>query len=328
MELPKIFIASSSEGLAIVEKVSTALQQKLDKKVTILPWTKEFDLSKVFIESLEEAALDIDFALLVMTPDDVIKSRNKKNPVPRDNVIFELGLFMGFLGRDRCFLFHEGRPDLKLPTDLLGIMSAIYKSPKNEESIESVIEKPCSQISERIVQLGSRRKLSPEKLAVQETIYSFSNEIQGAWFERINKPGRNALSFLQIESDPLFNSVNFHGKSYNKEGIHGATWKSTLGRIEIDELKIIYHWEGSKPNSANLKFHGYGEINFEKSQNPLESIKQGFGSFWEVDEYHPEKTRIKPVEFKRIFDENVISTMTSGRKKEVESLVIKTITEW
>jgi hypothetical protein len=265
MNLPSVFIASSSENLDIVEKVQELLQNKLKHQVDIRPWTEEFDLSKVYIESLEKEAGNIDFALLVMAPDDIIISRNKTNPVPRDNVIFELGLFMGFLGRERCFIFLEESSELKLPSDLLGIMAATYKPPKNKKNLGTVIDKACSQISERIIQLGTRRKLSQEKLEAQEAIHIFSDKIEGAWFERIKQTGENVLSFFQIECDPLVNSVRLDGKSYSKKGIQGASWNSTLSRIEIDNNKIVYLWQGSKPTIANVPFHGYGEMIFDKS---------------------------------------------------------------
>ena len=39
-----------------------------------------------------------DFAILVLTADDLVASRDVLSTAPRDNVLFELGLFMGGLG--------------------------------------------------------------------------------------------------------------------------------------------------------------------------------------------------------------------------------------
>ena len=70
----KVFIASSSGGLGIVDAIQETLLHKLDQKVVLMPWTREFDLSKTYIESLEKRSLEIDFAIFVMTPDDITRS--------------------------------------------------------------------------------------------------------------------------------------------------------------------------------------------------------------------------------------------------------------
>jgi predicted nucleotide-binding protein len=45
---------------------------------------------------------------------------------PRDNVILELGLFIGALGRQRVFMLIEQGMDVKIPTDLLGVTPIVY----------------------------------------------------------------------------------------------------------------------------------------------------------------------------------------------------------
>src|SRR5262249_46203633 len=54
--------------------------------------------------------------------DDFTKSRGVETKSPRDNLIFELGLFMGALGRRRAFpIVAPGKNTaVKLPSDLLG----------------------------------------------------------------------------------------------------------------------------------------------------------------------------------------------------------------
>ena len=127
--IPKIFIASSSEGLGVARTVHGLLQQQLDDNAEVNLWTWEFELSTTYIEELERASRETDFAILVLTPDDVTTSRESAKPAPRDNVVFELGLFIGSLGRERCILVHEQGQDLKLPTDLLGVNLATFRRP-------------------------------------------------------------------------------------------------------------------------------------------------------------------------------------------------------
>ena len=74
-----------------------------------------------FIEALEQELAQSDFAVLTLTPDDQSKSRGKVTRAPRDNVLLELGLFMGHLGRDRTYFVCDKNQNLKIPTDLLGV---------------------------------------------------------------------------------------------------------------------------------------------------------------------------------------------------------------
>jgi predicted nucleotide-binding protein len=120
----KVFVASSSEGLNVVNAVHALLQRALNGTADVRPWPKEFQLSKAYIESLESLLDASDFSVLVLTPDDLMISRNAERLSPRDNVVFELGLFFGRLGRERCFILKPADLDLKLPSDLLGIESA------------------------------------------------------------------------------------------------------------------------------------------------------------------------------------------------------------
>ena len=80
--------------------------------------------------------------------------------------------------------------------------------------------------------------------------------------------------------------------------------------------------------NANVSKHGFGEMRFDKPKKPQDPIIRGEGKFWDVDEFHPEKTLIKPMQIKRISDEEVIDVMTLGDEKEIKLLVKKTLAEW
>ena len=123
---PVIFVGSSSEGLAEAEWISDSLNRRA--AVSRL-WTQGvFQLSKTTIENLLTIAGNCDFAVLVLTPDDITASRGRKQSSPRDNVVFELGLFMGELGRERTFVVMPAGKEMKLPTDLLGITRLQYQT--------------------------------------------------------------------------------------------------------------------------------------------------------------------------------------------------------
>lgn len=116
---PAVFIGSSSEGLRIADSIYRSLRRS-----PVVPrlWTKGvFECSKTTIEDLIRIVNEIDFAIMVLTDDDVTRSRGRSVCSPRDNIIFELGLFMGALSRDRTYIVSRQGVDIKLPTNLLGV---------------------------------------------------------------------------------------------------------------------------------------------------------------------------------------------------------------
>jgi predicted nucleotide-binding protein len=122
--VPRVFIGSSTEGLS----VARALQAELDHDFETTIWSQGiFGLSATALESLEAALRDFDYAVLVLTPDDLVTKRGEAAPAPRDNVVYEAGLFMGALGRHRTFLVSPRVSELALPSDLAGITLAQYR---------------------------------------------------------------------------------------------------------------------------------------------------------------------------------------------------------
>jgi predicted nucleotide-binding protein len=78
---------------------------------------------KTIIEKFEEFSDKISFAIVLLTPDDFGASKSDlKNPKlrARQNVIFELGFFIGKLGRNRVCALRKG--DVELPSDYLGVL--------------------------------------------------------------------------------------------------------------------------------------------------------------------------------------------------------------
>ena len=120
---PRIFIASSVEGLPIAEAIALDLQFVAD--VTI--WDQGvFPLSEGTLPALDAAADQSDFAIVVLTADDQTTKRGQTHPVPRDNVLFELGFFMGRLGVDRTYMVSSRDNPPSLPSDLAGITPATF----------------------------------------------------------------------------------------------------------------------------------------------------------------------------------------------------------
>ena len=123
---PSIFIGSSTEGLDVAREVELQLQ---GDAITTIWKDGVFGLGSGTLESLMSILDQFDFAAMVLSPDDLIESRSQSYASPRDNVIFELGLFMGKLGRGRVFIVHEqGRQQLATALDPCGTRLAVSQA--------------------------------------------------------------------------------------------------------------------------------------------------------------------------------------------------------
>lgn len=179
---PSVFIGSSSEGLAVAQ--SLRAQLKDDAEITI--WDSGvFGPGQGTLESLVNALDDFDFAILVLTPDDVIESRNQIYQSPRDNVLFECGLLMGRLGRSRTFVVYDRDQNIKLPSDLAGITLTPYSGHLDHDP-EIILSETCETIRDEIRKQGffALRKLSGIEIG--------------------------AFPFKDVFGKDVFNSYSFH----------------------------------------------------------------------------------------------------------------------
>ena len=157
-----MFIGSSTEGL----RVAQALQAELEHDVDATTWSQGvFVVGEGGLEALETQARKSDFAALVLTADDLVEKRGQSANTPRDNVILEIGLFIGVLGRHRVFLVSCRDDELGLPTDLLGITPAQYNR-RADENLRAAIGPAATAIRERVESLGALHKHVRAELTV------------------------------------------------------------------------------------------------------------------------------------------------------------------
>jgi hypothetical protein len=173
MPKPSVFIGSSTEGLEVARAVRIQLMD--DAEITL--WNEGiFELSLSFLESLVNALDRFDFAILVLTPDDLLVSRDNSLLAPRDNLILELGLFMGRLGRQRTFVLCADDPHLRLPSDLQGISVARYNAQRPD--LVPAVGKACDLIRMAIRTLGLSEARSLKRLgAATDQVEGISQKI-------------------------------------------------------------------------------------------------------------------------------------------------------
>ncbi len=140
MRKKRIFIGSSSEELELAKTAKSILERDFD--VTIWNdsvWdTSIFRINNNFLNDLLRASLQFDFGILIGTTDDEVKYRGNSVMQPRDNVLFELGLFIGRLGLSNCAFVID--KELKVLTDITGISLSRFEK-DNTNSYISAIDK-------------------------------------------------------------------------------------------------------------------------------------------------------------------------------------------
>ena len=149
-EKPKIFIGSSSEALPIARSIEFNLQE--DKVATCEVWRGSIGIGKTLLDELIKKAEDVDYAIFIFHPSDMINSRNKESGGVRDNVIFEAGLFMGKLGKEKVFIaLPEKTDDVKVLTDLGGYIMGNYNG-NVETDYDAMTKAFCYKIEKQIKQ--------------------------------------------------------------------------------------------------------------------------------------------------------------------------------
>ncbi|SEG31831.1 Cyclic nucleotide-binding domain-containing protein [Bryocella elongata] len=149
----RVFIISSSEAIEIARTIQTAFDHD---PFNVTVWTDGvFRASQYAIESLERALDASDIAIAVAQPDDITESRGQQRATPRDNVIFELGFFMGRLGRHRALLVEPRGEEINLPSDLHGINAITYRYDPHD--VTRSLAPACNRLREVIRGLGPNR---------------------------------------------------------------------------------------------------------------------------------------------------------------------------
>lgn len=103
-----IFIGSlkSKQVLVDFRKIATIIE---DAGHTPLPWNKVgMSHGRGIAESLREICKRVYAAILIFSEDDFIWYKNDYSLMPRDNVIYEYGLFEGHLGAGKSFICKRG----------------------------------------------------------------------------------------------------------------------------------------------------------------------------------------------------------------------------
>lgn len=225
---PRIFIGSSVEGL----NVAYAIQQNLTHDAEATVWDQGvFELSQTSIESLSEILGKVDFGIFVFSPDDITHMRGKNTHSVRDNVLFEFGLFVGKLSRQRVFFVIPEGEDVRIPTDLLGITPGKYDPNRQDKSYQAATGAACNQIRTQIKKLGFITPPEDDLLADKSNETNSDNE--NDWFKYFfSKEYQKAIDELE----------KIISNKTEEDALIDKTWLAYI-KLKIDEKKGLIELE-------------------------------------------------------------------------------------
>jgi Predicted nucleotide-binding protein containing TIR-like domain len=248
MDKPRIFLGSS----AAQAKLLQALTRGLEDVAQVEPWTASFNPGTTTLERLLELAHEVDFAAFVFARDDwttnspaALEPSEAGQASPRDNVVFEAGLFGGVLGMRRTFILHAS--GAKLPSDLLGLTLIRYG-----EALTAVEMRGVNQKLRRAIE-------SEGRIA----------GIEGIWWQfsltERSSEEPSAVSLLRISRD-RDGMLELTGRSWQADGTLSARYWSEAARQKRDPPGIFYYWNGERPRHPNApRLDGTGEIRIESA---------------------------------------------------------------
>ena len=240
---PRIFLGSSGKQAKLVQ----ALTRGLADVAEVEPWTAAFNPGVSTLDRLVQLSHEVDFAAFVFALDDwtsaSLDGAATGQASPRDNVVFEAGLFGGAIGMRRTFILHA--KGAKLPTDLLGMTSVRYPEDLTPAAMRTVNEKLRKAIEDE-------GRLS---------------RLEGDWWQHSltlrTEREPSAISLLRIGRDRE-GGLEVAGRGWQADGMLSIRYWSIASREQRDPVRVFYFWNGERPRHPNApQLEGTGEIRLD-----------------------------------------------------------------
>jgi hypothetical protein len=248
MNKPRIFLGSSAAQKKLVE----GLTRGLEDVAHVDPWTTSFNPGTSTLARLVELTREVDFAAFVFARDDWTAAGTPASPPagsgqasPRDNVVFEAGLFGGVLGLRRTFILHAN--GAKLPTDLLGLTCVRYGDAATAAEVRTINEKIRNAIE-------SEGRIS---------------RIEGLWWQfsltARSQREPSAISLVRISRD-VSGALEVRGSAWQADGALSNRYWSEATKERKDPAGVFYYWHGERPRDPDApQLYGTGEIKLESA---------------------------------------------------------------
>jgi hypothetical protein len=248
MDKPRIFLGSSGKQ----QKLLQALTRGLEDVAHVEPWTTAFNPGTTTLERLLELVREVDFAAFVFAQDDWTTNSPPASDLsgagqasPRDNVIFEAGLFGAALGMRRTFILHAS--GAKLPSDLLGLARVCYEATTLAEM--------------KVINQKLRKAIENEWRAAR---------IEGLWWQfslterTAHEP--SVISLLRISRD-RDGALEVAGRGWQEDGRLSVRYWSEAVKERKEPSGVFYYWKGERPLDVDCpQLYGTGEIRMESAE--------------------------------------------------------------
>ena len=216
-----------------------------------------------------------DFAVFVCIPDDETTNRKgKRRATVRDNVIFELGLFIGKLGRERTFLIGPRDTQIDLPSDLKGIDPETYNS--TIDHLATAVGPACTRIRNEIQRLGPIQRPTPD---TQKPDLISNENLGKPMLPEVNWTIRNYQSAIVIAI--LNNDLNSEGKidqAFRKSPLASSQEELTAWDAYVELTKIQFG------KSGQMQVIRDGAKAFPNNERLTTTLADALAEFDEYDE--------------------------------------------
>jgi hypothetical protein len=295
---PRIFLGSSGKQASLLEAITSGLEDLAD----VESWTTTFNPGRSTLDRLVELSQEVDFAAFVFAQDDWTTSdaSGSAQASPRDNVVFEAGLFGGALGIRRTFILHANGS--KLPTDLLGLTSVRYEPDAGPDELRAINDK-----LRKAIETEGRRGL-----------------VQGLWWQLSltmrSEDEPSAVSLLQISRD-RDGGLNVSGRAWQEDGTLSARYWSEAAKERKDPAGVFYFWKGERPRHPNApELEGTGEIKVEDADRA--------SGYWTTRSDRDPELNARTAGVYLRADPSDLQVLDEGSEEERAQLIERRLGEW
>jgi len=299
---PRIFLGSSGQQERLLQALTRGLQDIAD----VEPWTTVFNPGVLTLDRLVELTRDVDFAAFVFARDDWTTKGASPDAVPggeaspRDNVVFEAGLFGGALGIRRTFILHADGS--KLPSDLLGLTLLRYDPAASPAEVRTINQK-----LRKAIETEGRR-----------------GPVEGLWWQLSltmrSEDEPSAVSLLRISRD-RDGDLNVNGRAWQEDGTLSARYWSEAAKERRDPAGILYFWKGERPRHPNApQLEGTGEISVETADRAT--------GFWTTRSDRDPGLNARTSGVYLRADPSDLQVLDGGSEEERAQLLAQRLQEW
>jgi hypothetical protein len=298
MTKPRIFLGSSGKQAKLLDAITRGLADVAD----VEPWTTTFNPGRGTLDRLVELSQEVDFAAFVFAQDDWTETDAVPagEASPRDNVVFEAGLFGGALGMRRTFILHANGS--KLPTDLLGLTTVRYDPAAGPAEVRAM----------------------NEKLRIAIEAEGHRGAIEGLWWQLSltmrTEEEPSAVGLLRVSRD-RDGGLAVNGRAWQEDGTVSARYWSQAAKELKDPAGVFYYFNAERPRHPNApQYDGTGEIK-------LEGPDRGNG-YWTTRSDHDPELNIRTAGIYVRADPADLECLESGSEDDRAQLLAKRLQEW